>query len=333
MSQLPNNFDGYVKLLLDTALKISEQLYSADSRKYWIKCVNKFYATYSKGDNPKFFHTMFIKFYNNHKDEFNKPIFYDTDDETDVVNDDFLRNTSIMKGPGLDAPTKKVSSSWKRDSDSKDLYCKGCVIYCNDEDAKLKTVSVPIAEIYQESLELFKKKGDSSNFANAVPSIILMCLYGILTEILGKEQDEILKENLDVLREYVKEVGVEDKSSLSGVVDIISNVMKQTGLGNNMDSSQLKDMLGNVMNNELFSTVGNVVQKITSNVSTTGEDGKPRDIKDIVNNLGQIIQSSDVKDMIADTAQKASDLIKSIPDGSSTTETAVVDNSNAADQE
>jgi len=333
MSQLPSNFDGYLKLLLDTSLKISEQLYSSDSRKYWIKCVNKFYATYSKGDNPKFFHKMFIDFYKDHTNDFNKPIFYDTEDETDIVNDDFLRNTSIMKGPGIETHTKKASSSWKRDNDNKDLCCKGFVIYFNKEDAKFKAVSVPIAEIYQESLELFKKKGDSSNFANSVPSIILMCLYGIYTEILDENQNTILKDNLNILQEYVKEVGFEEKSSLTGVMDIISNVMKQTGLGNNMDSSQLKDMLGNVMNNDLFATVGNVVQKITSNVSTTGEDGKPRDVKDIINNLGQVIQNSDVKDMIADTAQKASQLINSIPSMNSVPESTVVDNSNAGDQE
>lgn len=335
MSSLPEKFEEYVLLLLKTSLEISDKLYNKSQQKYWAGCISRFLHTFDKAEDKTIFHKVFIKFYSQHKDFFNHPIFYDTETESDKINDDLLRLTTIFSESNNvdnnDQKKKSNSKSWKKPK--ADSYCKGHVIYI---DPSVSRICLPIGEVYQAALELYEKSSDSSEFANSAPAVVYTCLYGIFVTSLDKDADKILKDNLESLKTATLDAGwAESQNNNNGLMGVITNMLKQTGLANNIDSAQLESGLGSVMNNEIFNNVGKVVQKIASNVSTKNENGKPKDVSQILNSIGEVIQSSEIQEIIVNTTNQATEFMKNIPgmDGGNTELIEEQDHQGADEQE
>lgn len=326
MSKKPlSDFDSSVKYLLEVSSEIHDKLHGNSSSKtaLWMSWTNKFTNAYAKKNQPEFFYSMFITFFNKYISNFSMPIFTKETPESSVtVNDIWLKNEEYLPGPGFVQPQIAVAGSWT----PSEARCKGVVIYFNDNE-KFAAVSIPISEIYRAACKLYKREGDAN--CKLYPAKVLIGLYSIIYYVLPDiiEQKIIIKSNIDELREHLEISSPASESAinqdnigsgLAGLSKIMSQVMKSAGIDNSgFDENTLPKMLGGAINEKSINTVGKVVKEVVNAVSGPSEDGGKQDIGSMLGKIGKALQTDTVKDAISGisefTKKQNDELIATIP--------------------
>ncbi len=319
------DFDTSLKALLQTAFEVHDKAYgSMSSQQLWMVWANKFLAAYVKAKKPAGFHGMFTKFFLEHSDLVAVPIFHEVDEDV-VVNDKWLRDTEFKKAPGAKAPSKSRAKraapedSW---SPAEMSRCAGYVVYFDTENPAYIAVSIPISEIYQCAIKLYKERGKKDPSCRTIPARLLHHLYAVLHNVLpdlaaGKE---VVTRNCIMLDEFISKLvptegGTSESTGagLQGIGKIMAQVMKAAGMPTSgIDESGINNMLGNALNENAITGMGKVVGEVIRSVQgATGGDGKegkgPSDIGDVLGGIGKALQSDAVKSAVAETAAAAKD--------------------------
>lgn len=313
-SCIPKDLDSSIKLLLSTSLKVHDMLYGTKQQRFWFVCTSKIYSAYTKIDDATKFIPMFKEFFEENKEFFSKPIFYDDTNGQSQVNDSLLKFNEVCKGPGIN-PSKSMSSSSSSWSPS-DSYCKGHVIYFDNENVKTRAVCIPIGEIYQASTKLYKEQHESNMNARSAPGKILLALYSIFSHILEKK-DENVERNLKMVGEFIEQIlaentGKSGESSLSGLTKIMADTMKSSGINSgNLNAGELENALSNVLNTDTIKSVSSVIGEMMSAVSNnTRENATPGEV---ISNIGAALQNDSIKNALGNVVTQSNDLLATIP--------------------
>lgn len=317
-SLIPEDFDGYVRLLIQLGFEMHDKKYGMNRQKIWMVWISQFYSLYIKGKNPDLFKEMFIRFYNKHQDVISTSIFEEKDDETEV-NDEWLKDKKYLEGPGFKArqgPRKK--KGWS----PSDNRCRGKVIYFDDDNPKRIVYSIPISEIYMTATQLYEERGEEDISCTAYPAKILMCLYGIFDEILPRPNKQI-NDNLEILKDFVAQVSSRDNkdrssgSGISGISKIMNQVMKAAGIEGEIDGEKIARGIGNALDEKTVGNISRVIGEVTKAVNENSPEGGPKGIEDVLGGLGKALQSNSVKEAVAETkdsvAKATASLQASIP--------------------
>ncbi|CAH6418721.1 Hypothetical protein POVN_LOCUS441 [uncultured virus] len=329
------DFDTSIKALLHTAFEIHDKAYgSSAAHQLWMVWANKFFTAYVKSKNPDAFHGMFLGFLSEYSKEIAAPIFLEKDDET-LVNDNWLRDESVKKGPGIKASIvkeKKASSgSW---SPSEMSRCKGAVIYFDNDNPKFVAVSIPLSDIYRQAVKLYKDKGDKDPSYSILPGKILLYFYSILHNVVSDAHPdkELITKNVKQLATFIEQLtpteGTTSESSgagFAGISKVMAQVMKSAGMDTSgISENGINSMLGNALNEKAVAGMGKVVGEVIKAVQGATSDTKatgPQGISEVLGNLGKALQTDSVKNAVVETAtaaqQQSAALEASIPTAAS----------------
>ncbi len=324
-----SDFDSSIRYLFETSLNIRNEAYgnSQNTQKLWVTWLTKFINIYTKKKNPDTFIPMFQTFFNENIDQFSLPIFETEEDGSTKVNDNWLKHNEYRDGPGFDAsnpPKKIVKNSWTPD----DSRCKGYVIYFNDNE-KFYMISIPISEIYNTAVKLWRERKEKNLECKTFPAKILLSLFSVVYHSLPdiSDQKEILKSNIDKLQAHVdtltpagggsSNVG----SGLSGIGKIMSQIMKASGISgsSSFDEGKIDNMIGKIANQNSIEKVGKVIGTVIETIKPEEGSGEQQNIGGVLNKIGKALQSDTVTSAVTEVASlgkpssESVDLINTIP--------------------
>lgn len=302
-SIIPDDLNKSITLLLNTSIEIHDSAYGQSKQMFWFTCVNKFYSVYTKINDAEKFKSMFLKFYEDNKDFFNKPIFYDDEKGNSHVNDSLLKNSEKNQ-----ASSSKSSGSWS----PKEIGCKGLVIYYKPGEEKFKAICVPISEIYQCAVKEWKQKNESDSNVRTFPGKILLSLYGIF-KFGVSEQHANIDKNFVMLSEFIEQIS-DNKSgksndTMSAISKAMASVIKETGMGGDINASELQAVLSTALTGDAAKNV----TKILGQVMSTIETADTNNISDVLGKVGTALQTKEMATMAEQTINQAQTLVDTIP--------------------
>jgi hypothetical protein len=290
---MSNNFDTSIKNFFELIFEIHDKKNgSMSSQKLWMIWANKFSNLYAKGvakaKNSEAFYEPFLNFYSENENDINKPIFTENEDGNTLVNDSWLKNIENTK-------TKTNENDWSPSSS----VCKGKIIYFDNTDPKLKAISIPVSEIYNCSILLYKEKGEKESVCKTYPAKFLFCFYKIYGCLLP--ENENIKNNITQLYEHIESLtpiknteGL--NSNLGGVGKILSGVLSTAGI-QNFDTKNIDKLINTASSEQNINKMGNVVKEVMSVFSNSSNS---TNTEDIIGNIGKVIQSPIIKEVIGD---------------------------------
>lgn len=305
-------FDINVKKLLSLSMEIHDAANGKMSNpSLWMVRISKFQSAYTKTKNPPGFLDMWRNFYTIHNTELTDDIFVETE-ESSNVNDKWLKDITEREKKG----EVKQSNSWN----PRQMTCKGIVIYFNPE---VKSVSIPIGEIYLAAIKLSKEKGKDNIKMYSYPAQLLSCLYNILDKCIldsdpGKKQ---ISKNTKILGAFLQEITISDADSnsnvgegMNGFAKIMSTVMKTVGI-NMPEDGNMEKTIKETFESDGAKKIGKVVGKMIESVNSSQNKGGG--LENIIDGIGNACKDPEIKsifnDMIPST-QKTSETRTSVID-------------------
>lgn len=303
--------------LVETCKDLHDDAYGSMSETLWMNRLTKLQAAYIKSKNPMGWAPMFLNFYALHSEVLSKPIFHEVDDE-DKVNDEWLKDMENREGGSSAPPSSRTG--WG----PKTATCRGHVIYFNP-NPKYRAVSFALGEIYEVACDLSKKKGTKDVKKFAYPAKILYHLYAIWECVLSKEDPtwKQVSSNALVLKTFLDEVLPSDGqeglgSGIKGFSKIMASVMKNAGISSEVNTGELEKAMESTFQGDTVQTMGKVVSKIMSSI-TSGEEGKEgtESPDQVMDRLGDVFKDKEIREMLSSSAQetagKMADLAESVP--------------------
>lgn len=297
-----DNFDSCIKFFINSVFEVKDNLYKSENAPLWVSWFTQFSKAYSKASsssgNDKF-KQGFIDFFNEHISDFSQPIF--SSEDTKKVNADWIKNEGYIPFPG---------------SESIDLKCKGHIIFFS-KNPKHYSISIPISDIYRDSIKVSKNSEGRNPYLTVLPAKILLGLLSSIKFSIPSIYDEkkIVENNVDLLKDYLDLDFKETKpNTFGGISKIVGQITKSAGI-EGFNQSAIEDGLGKILSDENLSSIGKVLSGVSKSISENV--GKDKNIGDIIDSFGKSIQSSSVKDEIVNimnrTKSANSELVKSIP--------------------
>ena len=286
------NFDESVISLLKLSFEIHDKTYgSVGDQKLWIIWTNKFTNLYNKAKNPEHFIEVFNKFFYENDETIGNKIFEENEDGEIKVNDEWLK---------INGTIQKKTKEWTP-SNSK---CKGKIIYFKKEDEKFNAICIPVSEIYNCAIKLYKEKGDKDSYCKTYPAKFLYIFYSIYLFSLPKANKyyKIIENNAKEIFEHLEIITpVKNNDNMSsnvggGVSKIIQGVLSAAGINNNFNSKTIDSLLSKAGDEQNINKIGSVLKEVVTvfnSSSTTTPDG-------IIDGIGKVIKSDIVKESIAD---------------------------------
>ncbi len=299
----PDDLNKYITLLLSTSLEIHDSAFGQSKQMFWFTCINKFYSLFLKLNDPNPFKPIFLKFYEDNKSFFDKPIFYDDDKGVSHVND------SILKNSDKNVETmSKSKDSWS----PKEVGCKGIVIYYKPGEEKFKAISIPISEIYQCAVKIWKEKNNSDSNIRTYPGKILLSLYGIFKYVLDNDNDNVNK-NFMMLSEFIEQIS-DNKSgksndTMSAISKAMASVIKETGMGGDINANELQAVLSTALTGDAAKNMTKILSQVMSSIETADTNN----IQDVLSKVGSAMQTKEMADMASETLNQAQTIVDTIP--------------------
>jgi hypothetical protein len=306
--------DESIKQLLSVSKKIAELTGATNKTHEWVARVISFEKSYLKAGDPEKVRPIFQRFYNEFTAQFED--YAVTRDEGGTINlNDWLVEEQNLEAadPGIpkasasaaaSVPKAKGKSSGTVIATKPLAPCLGYVIYL---DKKLKSVSIPVSQIYMAARQIQPATGQ-------YPCRVLVLLYTIMSEF-GFARDDSMANNVmyltDVYNTIVSENDIPDEVEPKGKgVDGLTSMMK---------TAASKFNLGEKTDwNGMFEKGKKVVSDFAKKAQNKS---KPLEIFDAIketiedNNLEEVINqvTDNVRGAVADPdAQK---MIKRMKDG------------------
>lgn len=354
------DFHTSLIFLIQTSFQIHDKKYGkmAKEIRLWMSWTQKFLRGYTQKTNEgkkelDTFIQAFQTFFDAHSAELTSPIFVNTGNENWETEDKWLKDDQFHDGPGFSVKEyekMRSSGNW----DPMNNRCKGHVIYHND-NPKLYMFSIPISEIYNCALTLYKSNADDSE-CKVLPGRILYGLfytiYHALPEAMYSDAKRAIMLNINEIKDFIdlntaKETQNNIGSGVSGISKMINKLVKSAGISNGgFDIENIGKSLSNFSVSDssiekIGGAIGTIVNSVTStNISTAGgldstidkvasslTDQKTKDaLKDVIN-VGQSVYNEN-KGVVESAATEASSSAATegagmcFPDSVSCTETA-----------
>jgi hypothetical protein len=302
---------------------------------FWSACVDTMTSVFIGYENPKYLTKMFMKLYVDYRNNLIKPIF----DEDGSPNDDWLMTTELLPGPGIKIPKKSASKKIKKNDFlkwSSKVYCKGVVIYSDEDEPTNYQASIPISEIYITSRENYAKEYAEKKTISVLPAKVLYGLYScvhrsILEGNISEQARSAAAQDLSKIEKNIKELKAyieknspkkEAQTSTGNMVDnLIEKFSKFTGI--NVDREKISSTILSITQNKDVKQIGDTVKKLVTAVDASAQkDGDDKSkVQSVISAVAGSLQTKEVSEMVADTALSTQKLLSSIPNNKNITDT------------
>jgi len=309
---MSNAFDTHLTNLLKVAIKISGSVSGFGTSPVWVSWVSKFLQAYNSAKNPPAFHDMFMMYFHTNASDIASPIMA----AGGRIQDAWLRDCKT---------SKSHEGTWSMSG----IQPRGQIIYYS-VDPKLKSVSIPLTEIYLASIKLYRDGKDKDTFAATAPSNVLYNFYSIYAALLPTSAPEraSIVENQESMKQALELSGVSDVNAtttqtgggaLKDVGTLVRTLIERSGYEiPQEDADKMEKTMGNIMESDVLSHITKAVGSATISGEGIDKAGNP-DIGAILANVGHALQNPQVKEAIATVSEKTQKqtetLLDSIPSG------------------
>lgn len=287
---LDSSIRGLLKTLGSIANhgKMASMDFLKTSKPYWSLCCDKFHAAYSKARNPEGFRDMFYNFYDNHREKFTEEVVNEGE-----INDEWLKNKEVLPLPGDKGSRKKKSDDFGFSLRS--ISCRGEIIYFDERNEKIRNVSIPITEAYLAACKIYVDGAKEGEYS-PLPAQLLYHLFSIIYHVCDTEDQEVMKTNVDSLKEIVDSLSSEDESGSGegSTLEPIKGMMKSLAgkLGLSGDASKLMegDGIQKAISGIFSEDVTSKMKSMWSNFSDKVKIEETKDIGALISNIGDAIK-------------------------------------------
>lgn len=280
-------FDETIQKFLHLSFEIHNKAYgSSTNEKLWCTWTNKFMSLYAKANNPEKFYPIFIKFFNENEEYISKKIFEENSEGDIIVNDEWLKELPSIE-------TNK-SKSWTPSSSK----CRGKIICLDSSNPKLSAYSIPISEIYNCAIKLYKDKGEKDSICKTYPAKFLYLFYKIYLFCLP-EHYEIIKSNVKMLEEHLEIITPTKNTSDmgaslgGGLSSIINGVMESAGMKSDKNHGNTIETLINKINTKSnIDAAGKVIGEVMGIFKGETKDGTSAE--NLAEGISKVVKSETV---------------------------------------
>lgn len=291
MTDYPDNFEKSVKYLIETGTYLHNKIREPGSaEKYWYTCLQKFTSGFTKVQEKNKMRTIFDTFYKLHIKDLTDPLCRDDEDS---VNDKWLKEMDYK--PNLsDQIFVKSSSEFSRQK----RWCRGYVIYTGKQE-QLHSHSIPINEMYNDAVELWREKSDKDEESRSFPGRLLLGIYSVIYYSIDDEKDKskiLLNMNI-VKNDILSDINYKTVSGgLGALGDMITVFAKTLGFEN--------DVINNIVASEPLKKCQEVCTKVYEDI----QNNNVKDPKGLMETLGKTFQDPEISKTVAsvfNTGQKS----------------------------
>lgn len=307
MNQI-TTFEQSITKFNTLAFEAHEKLYGVTAKqRLWITWIEQFMSAYAKISDSSRFKKVFVNYFNEYKKDFTHLIFTEEENESGEtitkVNDFWLK---IPKSGTTDSDNWTISES----------LCKGKIIYIKKDVPK---VSLPVSELYEVCIKLFKDAKKKDESTRSFPSKFLYIFYNMFYFSIPEEEDlrEVIKTNIDMLYEYLTTITSSKTNetlmdSLGGglskfLCKILDNEALLPGVTADNLQEKFQKKAKEFLTDENTETIANTLSKTISTLTKPSETEKPED--GIFAKLSNRFQKVTDEPEITKTIEKATDLL------------------------
>lgn len=258
------------------------------SKPYWNLCCDKFHAAYVKARNPDGFRDMFYNFYDAHRERFTEEIVNDGE-----INDEWLKNKEVLPLPGSSASRKKKSDEFG--FSLKSISCRGEVIYFDEKNEKIRNVSIPITEAYLSACKIYVDGAKEGEYS-PLPAQLLYYLFCIIYHVCDTEDQEIMKSNVESLKEIVSSLTSEDTgasgegSTLEPIRGMMKTLVNKLGISGDatklMEGEGLQKAISGIFSDDVTSKMKSMWNTFSEKVKVD----ETKDIGSLISTIGEAIK-------------------------------------------
>ena len=318
--KMNKTFDINIKKLFTLSCEVHDKLYgSMANQQFWFICMCKFSVIYSQSDNQQAFIDIFLKFYKKNIEFFTQKLFVENENDELDVNDDWL----LLKNK--EKKTKKWSPSMST--------CKGQVIYFDEQNVKLKAIIIPISELYDAAIKLYKEKGDSNPICKTYQIKVLDAFFSIFSSIVT--DNDVLNTNLTELKEHIEIITPtkSTESNMGGIGKLISGVLSNAGINSNFDTKNIDNLINKASTQENLDKMSTVLKEVVTVFNTT-DSTENKGVDGILNNIKKVIELPIIKSVVSDVSNiDVSQMATSSSGGDTQSEGVVVRTTDAAPED
>lgn len=323
------------KELIAVIFNIHDDAYgkTPQSQQNWMTRTQKFNSVFIKGweDDHELFFTIFLSFFIKYKKDIASYILIDEEENGEIntkVNDAWIKDLT------------ELSIQNSQNSFSTKLRNRGKVIFFEENNPKRTSISIPINEIYNVAVDLFRKKGEKYPKFQAYPPQLLKSLYSVfyncLPDDVFEQEKEVLLKNITDLNELIEEYSPISTtrssnvgSGADGITSIIDKIVSSANLGDSIDSNTIMKTIGDYVNNNenTLGKAGVVIQKVMETVK--GDYDQEKGISSVISGIGKSFQDPDIVSAISEVtsfgSNQRAELQATIPSVSTVTDDNLFD--------
>lgn len=276
------SLDKAIKDLIAFFIEIKDIIFeSKGADPYWGICISKFQTSYLKLEDVTGYREMFLNFHEKFHKEYCINVYTEDNEGDIIVNDSFLRNTTMYTIAG------EIKKTVDKKSHASRPPLKGPVIYFSTKEQGVAGVCIAIGEVYRKCIDLYdtmEKNNEDDSDIRILPSRFLYKFYNVMYhahggEILLEQEETLLKKTKS--KSHLDFLEVEINSKLIDQMKIIKENLKSIS----RTISQLSNVDPNddaSKNSGSFNIITNIVDKLTGGKNPVLPGGSE---------VGKVIQS------------------------------------------